>query len=45
MPDTATLEDAMERIYLLESIEHGRDDIRAGRTVSHEDVKQRFGVR
>lgn len=44
LPENATLEDAMERLYLLESIERGRADVRAGRTVSHEDVKRRFGI-
>lgn len=38
LPDDATLEDAMERLYLLEKIERGRADIREGRVVSHEEV-------
>ena len=42
LPDDATLEDAMERLYLLESIERGRMDIREGRTVSHQDVVRQF---
>ena len=37
-PEDATLEDAMERLYLLEKIERGRADLRAGRVVAHEDV-------
>lgn len=44
LPDDATLEDAMERLYLLEKIERGRADVRDGRTVSHAEVKQRFGI-
>ncbi len=44
LPDNATLEDAMERLYLLEKIERGRADVRAGRTMSHEDVQRRFGI-
>ena len=44
LPDDATLEDAMERLYLLEKIERGRADVREGRTVSHAEVKQRFGI-
>jgi hypothetical protein len=44
LPDDATFEDAMERLYLLEKIERGRVDVRAGRTVSHEDVRRRFGI-
>lgn len=42
LPDDATLEDAMERLFLLEKIERGREDIRVGRTVPHEDVLKRF---
>ena len=45
LPDDATLEDAMEQLYLLEKIERGREDIRLGRTVSHQDVQRRFGLR
>jgi hypothetical protein len=43
LPDDATLEDAMERLYLLEKIERGQDDIRQGRTVAHEEIVARFG--
>jgi hypothetical protein len=43
LPEDATLEDAMERLYLLEKIERGRADVREGRTVAHEDVIARFG--
>ena len=43
LPDDATLEDAMERLYLLEKIERGRADLREGRVVAHEDVVARFG--
>ena len=45
LPEDATLEDAMERLYLLEKIERGRADVREGRTVAHEDVVARFGLR
>jgi len=41
LPDDATLEDAMEQLYLLEQIEKGRTDSRSGRTVPHEDVRSR----
>ncbi len=43
LPDDATLEDAMERLYLLEKIGRGRLDVREGRVVSHEEVVARFG--
>lgn len=45
LPDDATLEDAMERLYFLEKIERGRADVREGRTVSHDEVQQRFGLK
>lgn len=45
LPEDATLEDAMERLYLLERIERGRADVRAGRVVAHEEVVARFGLR
>ncbi len=45
LPDDATLEDAMERLYFLESIERGRADLQAGRTISHDEVVRRFSAR
>lgn len=42
LPDDATLEDAMERLYFLEKIERGRADTAAGRVVPHEEVRARF---
>jgi predicted transcriptional regulator len=45
LPDDASLEDAMERLYVLESIERGRADVAAGRIASHEEVRRRLGVR
>jgi predicted transcriptional regulator len=44
LPDDASLEDAMERLYVLAAIERGRADIAAGRIVSHEEVRRRFGL-
>lgn len=44
LPEDATLEDAMERLYFLEKIERGRADVRAGDVVAHEDVITRFGL-
>ena len=43
MPDDATFEDLMERLYFLEKIERGLADARAGRVVPHEEVIKRFG--
>ncbi|MGH9420876.1 MAG: hypothetical protein ACRD3J_12945 [Thermoanaerobaculia bacterium] len=44
LPDDASLEDAMERLYVLESVERGRADIAAGRVVSHEEVRRHLGL-
>lgn len=44
LPDDASIEDAMERLYVLASIERGRADIAAGRVVSHEEVRRRLGL-
>ena len=43
LPEDATFEDIMERLYLLEKIERGRADVREGRVVAHEEVLKRFG--
>lgn len=44
LPDDASLDDAMERLYLLASIERGRADAAAGRVVSHAEVRRRLGL-
>lgn len=38
LPDDCSLEDVQYHLYVLQSIERGRADVDAGRTVSHEDV-------
>ena len=45
LPDDATLDDAMERLYFLTKVERGLADADAGRVVSHEEVLARFGLR
>jgi predicted transcriptional regulator len=42
LPEDATYEDAMYRIYVLSSIEDGLEDIAAGRVVTHQEVRQRL---
>ena len=42
LPDDATVEDAMERLYFLAKIERGLEQSEAGLGMSHEDVKKRF---
>ena len=40
LPDTATLQDAAERIALLAALEKGRQAVREGRWKSQEDVEK-----
>ena len=44
LPERASWEDLMYRIYVRESIEAGLADSKAGRLVSSEEVKRRFGL-
>lgn len=44
LPEDASLDDAIERLYFLAKIERGRDDALAGRTIPHEEVLRRFGL-
>ena len=38
LPDDATYEDAIERLYVLHRIERGLAQEEAGQTISHEEV-------
>ena len=42
LPDDATIEDAMERLYFLAKIEQGLEQSESGKTVSHTENKARF---
>jgi predicted transcriptional regulator len=42
LPDDATVEDAMERLYFLAKIHEGLRQAEAGETVSHEEAKRRI---
>ena len=42
LPDDATVEDAMDRLYFLAKVEEGLRQAEAGQTVSHEEAKQRI---
>jgi len=42
LPDDATVEDAMERLYFLAKVEKGLQEAEAGKTVSHEEAKRRI---
>ena len=42
LPPEATLDDVMERLYFLSKVERGLDQLSAGRTIPHDEVKRRF---
>lgn len=42
LPDDASLEDIMERVYFLLKVQRGIEDADAGRTVPHSEVRERF---
>ena len=44
LPADATVEDAMERLYLLAKIERGLAQADSGQTLSHEEVRARLGL-
>ncbi len=44
LPPDATVEDAMERLYLLAKIERGVAQADGGQTLSHEEVRARLGL-
>ena len=41
-PEDVNVDEFLERIYLLQKIDLGERQIRAGETVSHEDAKKRL---
>ena len=44
LPDDATWEDVMHRIYVRQKIENGIKDVAEGHTVSVAEVRKRFGL-
>jgi predicted transcriptional regulator len=42
LPEDATLEDIQYHIYVRQKIEHGLEDVAAGRTLSEEEFDQRM---
>jgi predicted transcriptional regulator len=42
LPEDATVEDAIERLYFLAKIERGLEQSEAGHTISHDEIKSRF---
>lgn len=44
LPDDATWDDVMYRLYVRQKIEAGLSDIAEGRTLPVEEVRKRFGL-
>ena len=42
LPDDATVEDAMERLYFLAKVERGLEQSDSGETISHDEIKAKF---
>ena len=42
LPEDATVEDAIERLYFMAKVERGVREADEGRTLSHEEVRERF---
>ena len=42
LPDDATVEHAMERLYFLAKVERGLEQSESGETISHDEIKARF---
>ena len=42
LPEDSTIEDIQYHLYVLEKIRRGRDDIKNGRTLTHEQAKERL---
>ena len=42
LPDDASVEDVMERLYFLAKVARGLEAAERGDTVSHEDVRREF---
>lgn len=42
LPEDATVEDVMERLYFLAKVERGLREADAGQTIPHEEAKRRL---
>ena len=42
MPDTATTADILDELYFKEQVERGLQDVLEGRTISHQELKERL---
>ena len=44
LPDDATWEDVLYQIYVRQSIDSGLEDVRAGRVISADELRQQLGL-
>jgi predicted transcriptional regulator len=44
MPDDATVDEIVEELALLAAIRDGREDIKAGRFLTHDEIKQQVAA-
>ena len=44
LPADATVDDAIERLVFMAKVEEGLAQLDAGQSISHEEVKRRFGA-
>ena len=42
LPEDATVEDAIERLYFLAKIERGLEQYQSSESLSHSEIKERF---
>lgn len=42
MPDTATTADILDELYFKEQVDRGLRDVTEGRTISHQELKERL---
>ncbi len=42
LPEDASLEEVQYRIYVRQTIDRGLDDVKNGRTISHEEMEARM---
>lgn len=42
LPETATIDDAMERLFFIYKVEHGIEQAESGKTVSNEEARKRM---
>jgi predicted transcriptional regulator len=44
LPDDASIEDAIERLYVLAKVEKGFSQLDAGESLDHNEMKRRVGL-